>query len=413
MGDNKLPPKGAGGVTTQRPASQNKPQPATVGSGRVTLSKGKVKVGGGLLAQLKASKEPMSLEKIEERVFALPGMSDVKVPDVFKSFIEHIAPKLILPKTSYGILQAFSNIDVTAEKVAQCLKANPYYGFQFFKTIESMGKRENLPSTEGAVVLLGMQNSRNLVVALQLLRTVNQTHAEWTKEGKLKTQPSDIIKYALKTEELLAGKKSVYADTAYAAGLIFDVLTFIADTAVEDKKKMFAFIDAVYTHGLQSARIGAELAKNVPEFSFTKYIFSVCLLHDIGKIIMAILDANYIPFTEGLATKGLPRALRTYAEEKQFGVIHSLLSGLTCQYFKIFKPVEKAVLYHHEPFLIKLQNKNLYQLSSIVALASNMANNFKKVDKSDDPIIATWKSLEVKDFKIDARAMMSASLKAL
>lgn len=425
------PAEGAGAVapnTTKAPAPAKAPAPKVLGSSgpakkkqagqseakpttRVTLSKGKGKAGGGLLAQIKASKGAV-IDKIEEKVLAIPEFKDIQAPQIFRDFVEKVTPKISLRKTSYGILSAFSNIDVTAEKVGNCLKSNAYYSQQFFKTIESMGKREQVPSTEGAVVLLGMQNSRNLILAFQALRSVTNSHPEWSKEGKLKVAPSDIVKYALKTEEILMGNKSGYADTAYAAGFMFDVLSLLANAVVEDKKKINAYIDTVYTHGLVAAKIGMELSKNVPEFSFTKFAFSACLVHDIGKIIMAILDINYISFQEEMVKKGLPRGLRNYAEGKQFGITHAWLSSLACHYFKIFRPIEKAIFYHHDPYFLK-SNKNLYQTSALIALATNMANNLKKVDKSDDPIVAEWKSLELKDFRIDFRAIANAAARAL
>ncbi len=214
MGQRKPPQPG-------QPAPQGKEGAPSPGTGKVTLSKGGPKVGGGLLAQMKASKG-IEDERVEDAVLALPQMKSAYAVPMLHAFLEKIAPRIMLPRTSYGILKSFGNIDVTAEKVAQCLKANPYYQYQFFKTIRSMGKREELPSTEGAVILLGMQNSRNLIVSLQLLRTVRGGHPEWSKDNKLKFAPQDIVKYALKTEETLQGNRSAYSDTAYSAGLLFD-----------------------------------------------------------------------------------------------------------------------------------------------------------------------------------------------
>jgi len=401
----KPPPKQV--AVQQKPAVQQ-----AAAQTRVTLSKPKVKIGGGILAQMKAGKES-SLENIEERVAGIEGFDEVKMPELFKTFYSTLAPKMTLPRTSYTILKAFANIDVTTEKVAGCLKLNQYYGSQFFKNIASVQKREELPTAEGAVLLLGMQNSRNFIIGMQMLRTVTGAHPEWTKEGKLKTAPNELIKCALKVEEVLAGDKSSYSDTAYAAGVMFDILTLIAMNTVEDKKKISAYIDTVFTHSLLAAKIGKELARNMPDFSFTKYIFAACLIHDIGKVMLAIMNPQYYQYVEEVGKKGLPRIIRHYAEGKQYGVNHALLGGLACNFYKIFKPIDKAILYHHEPYLLRTANKGMFQLASMVCLATNMATSFKKVDRGDDPVLLQWKGPEIRDFRIDNRAIISATQKAV
>jgi HD-like signal output (HDOD) protein len=327
--------------------------------------------------------------------------------------LHKLLPIYRIQATSYEVLKSFVNIDVTAERVAASLAANPYYSYQFFRNIESMGKREELPSAESAVVLYGMQNSRNFILAMQLIRSITGTHPEWSKEGKLKTVPSDVLKYALKIEEILAGNKSGYADTAYAGGLMFDIVANYALQVVEDKKRISDVIETSYKHGLLSAKIGMELARNIPEFGFTKYIFSACLIHDIGKLAIAVLDPGYLNFLEECSNRGLPRTVRVFAEQQQYGVNHALLGGLLARAFKIFLPVEKAIFYHHAPYLLRASNKNLYQLAAMICLATNMASNFKKVDKADDPVLLSWNTPELGGFKVNARMMMNASAKIL
>jgi HD-like signal output (HDOD) protein len=335
------------------------------------------------------------------QVLALPGMKELTVPRLFADFYDKIAPKLMLGPTGWKILEAFVNIDVTAEKIGAALHANPYLEYQFFEVIGSRSKREiPVEKVESAVILLGMQNSRDLILALQLLRSIKGGHLEWTKEGKLQTQPKDILKYALKTEEYVAASRGDYGDTAYAAGIVFDVLAMIADVLIDDKKEkkdVQALIDRVY------------LAKKMPEFNYRKLAFATCLIHDVGKIALAILDRSYLKFLEECSKAQLPRALRHFAEQESFGTDHAVLGAEVCELFRVFRQVESAVLCHHEPFLLKSHSKSLFQLGSLIALSSNIATTPKKIEKLDDPVLAIWKGLELKDFKMDATLMKEAS----
>lgn len=386
----------AGAVAGVRPgaAAPGRGQPASPSVGEAAKAR----------AQAPAAPEA----KVEDLVFAIPGLVKPKDSQVFNDFIEKVVSRINLPYTSRNIIEAFSNIDVKAERVAQILRSNQYYEAVVFRLIESLGKRENVGRLEAAVVLMGMQNARNTIIALQLLRMVRGGHPEWTKEGRLKTNPNEVLKYALRTEESLSGRKDSYSDTAYAAGLIFDILALVATELAQDKKKTLAFIDSVYTLGLKTAQIGVELANTIQDFGFKKYVFSSCLIHDIGRIILAIVDPAYPVFVEECGKKDLPRQVRHFAEIQRFGVSHALLGGMCCEYFHAFQPIQKAILFHHDPYLIKGGMDGLGQLASLICLSSNIANNFKKVEKADDPMIHVWRGVELADFPLDVPSMLKA-----
>lgn len=339
------------------------------------------------------------------------GLPEQEPSRLLKDFLEKVAPRINLPRVSWAILESFSNIDVKAEKVAQALRSNPYYEDQFFRVIASMSKRETQPSLESAIVLLGMQNTRNLVVALQLVRTASKAHPEWSKEGKLMMTPSDVLQYALQTEAVFIDKKTDYVDTAYAAGVLFDAMIQIMIHVGDGDKKVREYIDNIYKHSLRTAQISMEIVKTMPDFSFKKFAFSAGLIHDIGKAAMAILQPSYMNFQEECVKREIPRAIRILCERQKYGTDHAAIGALVCSSFKIFKGVDRAILFHHEPYLLKSVDKNLFQLSSLICLATNMASNFKKTDKADDPVFALWKTLEIKDFMVEPKQMIAAAAK--
>jgi HD-like signal output (HDOD) protein len=365
---------------------------------------GSQKIDTGIAVEVQALKIP-SVKKIEE------SLGTNSQSHLFVRFMTEIYPVLDLPKTTQYVLEAFSSRDVTAEKVSLALKENASIENVFFRIIESTGKRADTPSLEAAVVLIGMQNSRNLIVAMQLLRSV-AVPLEWSKEGKLKTSASEQLKYALKTEEAAAGPggvnaKEEYTDLAFSAGLIFDVFVLLASKS-ENKKKLLAYIEEIYNQSFKTATIAAEVVKEMPQFGFRRLFFAACLLHDVGKIGMAILDPKYLEFSELCAKKALPRHIRRFAEAKSFGLNQSLLGATTCYSVSLFSPFARAILYQHEPFLLGTRKKNLYQLAALVSLSTNIAAQFKKIDKVDDPIIGVWKGPELKDFKLDTANLLKA-----
>ncbi len=183
----------------------------------------------------------------------------------------------------------------------------------------------------------------------------------------------------------------------------------VAQEVAEDKKKIAAFIDNVFLHGNRTAQVAMQLSKNIPECSANKYVYAASMIHDIGKVAMAILEPAYLDFLDMATKKELPRAVLQFAEEKRFGIDHGLLGALCCRYFRIFRPMERVVQFHHRPYILRSVNRATFQLCSLIHLASNVASNLKKVDKPDDPVVSVWRGPELKDFRIDIRQVMSVA----
>jgi hypothetical protein len=99
--------------------------------------------------------------------------------------------------------------------------------------------------------------------------------------------------------------------------------------------------------------------------------------------------------------------MRHFAETRKFGVNHATLGSLICRAVGVFRPIEQAIFFHHEPHLIQA-NKGIFQLASLVALSSNIANQMKKPDGPEDPIFQSWKGLELSGFTVDPKNVVAA-----
>ncbi|MGH9661245.1 MAG: HDOD domain-containing protein [Bryobacteraceae bacterium] len=74
--------------------------------------------------------------------------------------------------------------------------------------------------------------------------------------------------------------------------------------------------------------------------------FVAGLLHDVGKLLMAIAAPDDFPKVAELIAAG-----RTYeeAEAEVFGVSHSEISGAVLEKWNLPEPIRRAVTYHHAP----------------------------------------------------------------
>jgi hypothetical protein len=354
---------------------------------------------------------------------SVPG-EEPRAATVLDAFGEKIAPKIALGPTAMAILQAFANIDVTADRMARVLQGNSYFEVLFQRVVESVSKREPQPSTEAAIILMGIQNSRNLIVANQILRTVKGGYPEWTKEGKLKVLSSDIVKLGLKTEEALVSRKDPHSDMGFVAGVVLDILAQLALEHSEEKKRVAALIDAVHDHGMKAAAFGAVLVRGLPAFPYPKFVVPACLLHDVGKVVLAILDRRYPAFMDEMQKKDVPRALRFQLERDLFGVDHAVLGSMVLRAFPPLRPAAAAVMLHHSPFWggepdemdaqgagaqARTALRGTRQLGVLLSLASNMATKPKKIDNPADPAVALWKGNELRDFDFPADIIVQAS----
>ncbi|MBI3556530.1 MAG: hypothetical protein HY074_09730 [Deltaproteobacteria bacterium] len=333
-------------------------------------------------------------------------------PKLFHDFHFKIAMPLRLPATSRRILEEFVDIDVNSEAVSKIVQRNQYFEYMLLQEIKTLGLKENTPGLQAAIALLGMSRVRDFVCALQILRMVGRRHPEVGKDGKFTFKPSEMVKYAVKTEEYALARQIPYADTAYAGGMMFDVMFAVARELFGDPDTFEDYAVEVYKHGLRTALIGVEIGKSIKNFSYSKFVFSSCLIHDIGKLAMELLfppttPNSYLAFRESVDEKPVRRLLKHYIEVKRFGLPHEYYSSQMAFQFNIFRSIERAVLFHHDPYTLKSTNKDLYTFAALIGLASNMANHYRNPKDANDPIVASWITPELKDCKIELKTLMA------
>jgi len=336
---------------------------------------------------------------IEDRFSDAPWMKGLEANPIFSRFMTEIAPRIELKKISTAIIEAFINVDVTADKIGQFLQGNPYYEDMFLRVIAAMGRAET-PGISAAVVLLGMQRSRNLILALQLFRSIQLKHPEVSADGKLNFKPDGFLKYALKMEEQSQQSKDRYGDTAFAGALLFDYLDQYAVMKQADPA-VLNFISTQFGHGLRTGKVARELSSLLTDFNFPKHVMAAGLVHDIGKVVMALLEPSVMDFYDKCFARDVPRDVRHVMERERFGITHDVIGAICCELFHVFKPISRAVLFHHEPYLLKRRNPKQYQLAALLSLSSNVASSFQLASGTADPVLEKWKGPDLKDFKIE------------
>jgi HD-like signal output (HDOD) protein len=346
-------------------------------------------------------------DSIGESVFRLPRFEKLTVPAPVGKFFSDLARLLVVPATSRAVLKAFAGIDVKAERVAELIRSNPALEFLFMRNVQALAKRETVLHLESAVVLFGMQNTRNWLVGLQLHRRLRGAFPDFDSEGKLLTQPSELVKFAVRAEDAFFDDRDGYADTAYLAGLHFDLLGLAASRiAPNEAKVVHAYLEELYAEGLTRAQMASKLARGLPNFVARKYLFSACLLSDVGKAVLCLLAPDYLKFVEACGKVEVPRTVRMQAEFERFGTTHAVLSAWVVELAGLLKPLAPALGFHHDPILLRGRDPGMYELASLVSLASVLAKDSRKPASPEDPMIDEWLTPDLGDLGVTRKALV-------
>lgn len=317
---------------------------------------------------------------------------------------------LRLPLTSRKILEAFINIDVNTETVSRIVQRNQYLEVALLREIKALGLKDNTPTLKAAIALLGMQRVRDFLCALQIIRWAGNKYPKIDKDGKVDFRPSELLQYALRTEEFASMRRIDYVDTAYAAGMMFDIMLYLGKDVFGASRGYEEFVAEIFKHSLRAARIGTEIAKSFKNLGFSKYVFAACLIHDIGKLAMYLLyppttPNSYHLFLGDLKKKPQKREVAHFAEAKRFGATHEYYGAQMAYFFQLLRSIEKPLLFHHDPYLIR-SNRDVFNFACLISLASNMANNFRSPKDSKDPVYEAWFTSEMSDFRVDPKLLL-------
>jgi len=342
------------------------------------------------------------------------------------AYVQKYIYPLNLGKTAHDVLQEFIDIDVTSEDLVRILKNNPSYQHYFEKFVNQQAPKsqeeaanETNPADSGKksvkttpthrlIALLGMIGSRNFLLALRLAKATSGNFPI-SPEGNIDFKPSDYLKLSSEVEDLCLNNNIEYAETWFASAYLVDWLLVIAKQN-NNYKKIEPFFQQVWKHSRNTAAVAYALGQKIPNFNFHKYAASAGMLHNVGKILLALetlesTDASYLVNREKADKQNLhfPRECEIVLERSAYGISYEELSSLTVLSFRVFKDLDKSIRYHNEPYYLKTMDKQSYLLACLINLASAMAKSWKTPVDEKDPVLQEWKRPWLKDLKLNTK----------
>jgi hypothetical protein len=240
---------------------------------------------------------------------------------------------LKLGRTAHDTLQEFIDIDVSAGDLVRILNENQAYRDLFFRFVsqktakpekpkEGEDKKKEPPSpTHRLVNLLGMLGSRNLVMALRIHRLADGRFPI-KEDGKIDINAGDYLKRALEGEDSFQRNGLEYSETAYAAGVYFDLCRHVFEKS-GDFKRLQPYFDRCWKRAFRTGVLAYLLAEKLAGFT-PKYALAGGMMAHAGKVSLAVWKQNegYAEFEEKLDdNKELPAIARMLLEREKFGLV--------------------------------------------------------------------------------------------
>ena len=206
----------------------------------------------------------------------------------FRDFYKKILKTFDLGQIGTELLTKIMAGSEKSDDYEEVLKHDAFFTATICKKADDSLKTSTVKSLGHAVVLIGQQGTRNMVLGHLIQRLFSPKADEQYQNFE---EAAKKIKYALIAEEQAKKIKNEYTGIAFAAGFIFDIFKEWINQDPKLSEKFTPLFDYTWKHSLKAATIAWTLATHESVLiSYRKIIFAATLLHDIGKLGLAVYD---------------------------------------------------------------------------------------------------------------------------
>jgi hypothetical protein len=223
---------------------------------------------------------------------------------------------------------------------------------QFVTLVAALRKSETKVDVTQSIRMYGLRNARNLVVALRMSELTGTNLVQWNpKTGLLSGEPAQALKFANKTADHF-GEGSRNQLEAFAAGLVLDLLSILAEGAGVRKAALRKFIEDRYYEQMRKADKGIAAGKGMKKLVLERHIATVLLMEPAAEAAMAIFSDEYLELRRKLDKKAIRPVLQHIAELKLLSVSRNLMAALIAQGAPGLDEASRAALFFEYPDLV-------------------------------------------------------------
>ncbi len=142
--------------------------------------------------------------------------------------------------------------------------------------------------------------------------------------------------------------------------------------------------EALWRHGFLTAKIASGLNQEL-SLGFQGEEFTSGLIHDIGRILMAVLNPDRFALSDKLDCQEGGEATQQELLQREhdlFGTTHCSLGGWFVEYSGLPQSLADVVRFHHT-YSDEMADRPLVALTALTALADHMANHMQMTKSAD------------------------------
>ncbi|MFH0883802.1 MAG: response regulator [bacterium] len=253
-----------------------------------------------------------------------PGEYEEEEDVEIMNYLDGVTRLTPMPQIAAQVLAISEDPHSSASQLAEIVQKDPVITANVLKLVNSAyyGYRRSISNIQQAIVVLGFDEVRNVTVAASLSQGLNI-------EGSRLFQGSDF-----------------------------------------------------WLHSLATATIAGAIAKRNPKVNADD-AFIIGLLHDIGDVI---LDQHFHMFFEKILDDAEAGGENlSLVERRRLGVDHAEIGGVLARNWFLPVSIEKAILYHHEPWRADEWNHGVFLAHAANLLAGVAGYGMKGNPKPEDP----------------------------
>jgi HD-like signal output (HDOD) protein len=236
----------------------------------------------------------------------------------------------------------------------------------------------------------------------------NEIPAEDTSEEAEIIPPladfATYLNFASRAEEIAVSIRNSYPGQAYAGGVIFDIvhhhLKHQKLDGLEDPrlKNTDNYLEEVFKDGIRCGIAANEIMQKI-SIPHQRNVFVSALVHNIGKPLLLIYDP--IAFQKAFlnSTGSQEKKHKISSEEAEDIALHwdhAQAGSLFVGRLPFLAEIERSIDYHHNPHLLRFANPKLYALACVLRVSGALAKLYQ-INRQEDPDIE-----QIRDQKLRA-----------
>ncbi len=296
----------------------------------------------------------------------------IKMRDLYKRVLSVFE----LPSLTTDLLGKIMAGSEKADDYEEILKYDKFFTSLICNLASANMKESAVSSLSHGVVVVGQQHIRNMVLGHQVARAFAPFADNEFKD--LETSEKNA-KYAIKAEEFAKKCNNEYTGIAFTAGYIFDIFNgwLLKEPALAEKYS--PLLETIWKHGLRTASLAWALATHERVYiSLRKIVFASALIHDIGKMGLAIFapDEYYKCLEKMKSERDLnisDDAFEAIVEKEFFDLTHQEIGSAIIFHSKLLRELEMGLDFHHDSILLKTRNPESFLEAAVINIADRMA----------------------------------------